>query len=104
MARVGAFITGPTRANAFLSIVAAWAIFAWVFASTEAVALQYQYVRLDSTSVAVTFTGPIVPGDFERFGTFLKSIPASSHIKAFFIDSGGGNLVEASKLAAFFGE
>jgi hypothetical protein len=52
--------------------------------------------------VAITVTGPIVPGDFNRFAMFLDSAPKDVNLKAIFIDSGGGNLSEASKLAELF--
>jgi hypothetical protein len=34
---------------------------------TPSLALQYKYIPLDEGSVALTFTGPIVSGDFDRF-------------------------------------
>jgi hypothetical protein len=49
--------------------------------------------------VAFTFTGPIVTGDFDRLVTFIGSAPKDVQLKAIFIDSGGGTLIEASKIA-----
>jgi hypothetical protein len=72
--------------------------------TSPGLALQYKYVPIDQTSVAFTFTGAIVPGDFDRLGLFLESVPSHVQVKAIFIDSGGGNLLEASKIAAFFGK
>ena len=72
---------------------------AFLCSPTPATSLQYKLVPLDQGSAAITFTGPIVPGDFHRFGMFLDSAPKDVNLKAIFIDSGGGNLSEASKLA-----
>jgi hypothetical protein len=83
-------------------LLTALLVTAFVGMPTMGMALQYQLVHLDQNSVALTFTGPIVPGDFERLNTFLQSVPSSDDIKAIFIDSGGGNVVEASKIAALF--
>jgi hypothetical protein len=67
---------------------------------TTVSALQYQLVPLDQASAVLTLTGPIVPGDYERLGTFVRSIPPGDQIKAISIDSAGGNIVEAEKIAA----
>ena len=69
---------------------------------TSAFSLQYKLIPLEGTSVAITFTGYIVPGDFDRFRAFIDTIPSNANLQAIFLDSGGGNLFEASKLAELF--
>jgi hypothetical protein len=37
----------------------------------------------------------------DRLGAFVATLPQSGHILSFFVDSPGGNIVEAEKIAAF---
>ena len=67
----------------------------------EASALQYQRFPLDPPLVGITATGPIVPGDFDRLSAFIKTLSQSGRTLSFFVDSPGGNLFEAGKIAAF---
>ena len=64
-------------------------------------ALQYGQVPLDPPYVGITATGPIVPGDFDRLSAFIKTLSQSGRTLSFFVDSPGGNIFEASKIAAF---
>jgi hypothetical protein len=69
------------------------------FSATCASALQYQRVPLDPPLIGVAATGPIVPGDFDRLDAFIRTLPQTDHILGFFIDSPGGNILEAEKIA-----
>ena len=66
----------------------------------EASAFQYQRLHLDPPLVGITVTGPIVPGDFDRLSAFIKTLPQSEGTLSFFVDSPGGNIFEAMKIAA----
>lgn len=61
-------------------------------------ALQYQRLPLDAPAVLILLRGPIISGDFHRFMEFLKTMPPADRI-AFALDSPGGNVLEAEKLA-----
>ena len=63
-------------------------------------ALQYGQVPLDFRYVGITATGPIVPGDLDRLSAFIKTLSQSGRTLSFFVDSPGGNIYEASKIAA----
>jgi hypothetical protein len=65
----------------------------------EASALQYQRFPLDPPLVGITVTGPIVPGDFDRFSTFIGTLADSDRL-SLYVDSPGGSLFEATKIAA----
>ena len=71
-----------------------------LLAPAAAYALQYGQVPLDPPYVGITATGPIVPGDFDRLGAFIKTLSQSGRTPSFFVDSPGGNIYEASKIAA----
>ena len=70
------------------------------FTSAGASALQYQRVPLDARMIGIGATGPIVPGDFYRLRAFIGKLP-QTRILGFFIDSPGGNIFEAEKIATF---
>jgi len=77
------------------------AVTSWLLlASVPASALQYGELSLDPPYVGITATGPIVPGDFDRLGAFIKTLSQSGTL-SFFVDSPGGNIFEAEKIAAF---
>jgi hypothetical protein len=65
----------------------------------DAHAMQYQRVALDPPGVVISARGPIIPGDYERFGGFLRTIPDTESIKGMSLDSPGGNIFEAEKIA-----
>ncbi len=46
-------------------------------------------------------TGPIITGDMERLGAFLRSLPDTDRIFGYVLDSPGGDVLEAEKLANF---
>ena len=70
------------------------------FTSAGASALQYQRVPLDARMIGIGATGAIVPGDFDRLRAFIGKLP-QTRILGFFIDSPGGNIFEAEKIATF---
>jgi hypothetical protein len=68
-------------------------------AAHNAHALQYQRVPLDPPRVIISARGPIVPGDFERFVNFLGVMPDTDRVIGLALDSQGGNVFEAEKMA-----
>ena len=71
-----------------------------IFQVSTAQALQYQRVPVDpAPAVLVALRGPIVAGDFERFANFLEAMPPTDRIIGFALDSPGGNVIEAEKMA-----
>jgi hypothetical protein len=70
-----------------------------LLAPVQASALQYDRVQVEPDVIAITVIGPIVPGDMDRLGSFLDALPKSDRIVAFFVDSPGGDLFEAEKIA-----
>ena len=72
----------------------------------EASALQYARGSLAPPLIAITATGPIIPGDSDRLRAFVKTLPQSKKdlVLNFFFDSPGGNIVEAEKIAAYVHE
>ena len=70
----------------------------------EAFALQYDRVPVDPPFVVVTATGPIVAGDFDRLSAFIQTLVGSDRISSFFVDSPGGSVVEAEKIASYIHE
>ena len=64
-------------------------------------ALQYRQFPLEPPYVGITATGPIVPGDFDRLGAFIKMLSQSEGTLSFFVDSPGGNVFEAEQIAKF---
>ena len=70
-----------------------------LIAAPEASALQYGTVESSPPLTSITATGPIVPGDFDRLDAFIAKLPKTELL--FFIDSPGGNIFEAEKIATF---
>jgi hypothetical protein len=71
-----------------------------IFQLSTAQALQYQRVPVDpGPAVLVSLRGPIVPGDFDRFVNFLGAMPSTDRIMGLALDSPGGNVIEAEKMA-----
>ena len=63
-------------------------------------AMQYSAVPLDEPNkIVVTAVGEIVPGDFARLAKLLQSLSSGMRVLGFSLDSPGGNLLEAEKLA-----
>jgi hypothetical protein len=73
----------------------------FLFASTGAYALQYQRISLDPPLIGIAATGPIVSGDSDRLDAFIRTLPQTDGTLGFVIDSPGGSIVEAEKIAAF---
>lgn len=67
----------------------------------DANAMQFEADRLDNGVAGITAVRPIVPGDMERLQGILGSLPPKSRVVAFALDSPGGNLSEAYKIATF---
>ena len=82
-------------------LVTAGGAFVFLTSIDAASALQYQRVPLDPPLIGIAATGPIVPGDFDRLDAFIGTLSETDHIVGFFIDSPGGNIFEAEKIAAF---
>jgi TPR repeat protein len=72
-----------------------------LLASGDAFALQYARLATDRPVVGLTAIGPIVPGDFDRLNAFLETLARPDLVFSFYVDSPGGNIVEAEKIAAF---
>ncbi len=86
----------------FLAVLCA----AFLASERPALALQYKAVHRDPTLIYLTMTGPIVPGDFDRLEALLRTLPQSEtgtqvSIAGVIIDSPGGNIIEAEKIAAY---
>lgn len=62
-------------------------------------ALQFERVAIDSGAVVVVLRGSIIQGDAERLVAFIGGMTRSDRIAALFLDSPGGNVVEAERLA-----
>jgi hypothetical protein len=73
-----------------------------IMISCPALALQYQSISIEPGVIGITTVGPIVDGDAGRLGAFLQAVPATDRVGAYFIDSPGGNIFEAEKIAGFF--
>ena len=80
------------------------AISALLLAAPEASALQYRRSSFDLPLVGITATGQIVPGDFDRLAALVETLPQSDRTLGFFIDSPGGDIFEAEKIATFISE
>jgi hypothetical protein len=77
------------------------AISALLLATPEASALKYKQSFHDPLA-RITATGQIVPGDFDRLAAFVETLPQSGSIRLrFVVDSPGGNIAEAEKIALF---
>ena len=72
-----------------------------LLAPVKAYALQYRLLSQEPPLLAITAIGPIVPGDFDRLGAIIQALPQSDRTLSFIIDSPGGNIVEAEKIAAY---
>jgi len=77
------------------------ALTSWVGVSgiSDADAIQYQRVPFDPPAVFISARGPIIPGDFDRLVNFVEAMPQADRIAGFMIDSQGGNVLEAERLA-----
>lgn len=62
-------------------------------------ALQFERLAIGDGSVVVVLRGSIIQGDAERLVTFVGGMAKSDRIVALFLDSPGGNVVEAERLA-----
>ena len=69
--------------------------------NSAAFALQYKRLALEEPSVLILARGPIVSGDLQRPGDFIGNMASTDRIIGFAVDSPGGNVVEASRLAGF---
>ena len=65
----------------------------------DAHALQYQRVPVDGSKVIILARGPIVTGDWARFFAFVGDMPPTDRIVGIALDSPGGNVFEAERLA-----
>jgi hypothetical protein len=70
----------------------------------RAYSLQFERVSLQEPSVLVALRGPIVSGDYQRLGEFIKSLPPTDRIIGFALDSPGESVVEASEIAQMIKE
>jgi ClpP class serine protease len=72
-----------------------------LLAAPGASALQYKRLPLDAPLLGIAVTGPIVSGDLDRLGAFLKTLPKQDEElhPGFFVDSPGGDIFEAEKIA-----
>ena len=81
------------------TLVASVAAAFLLMSTLESHALQFERMSIDNSSVAILARGSIIQGDFERLGSFLGNLPKSDRIIGLFLDSPGGNVFEAEKLA-----
>jgi hypothetical protein len=81
-----------------IALFAALTALACLCCGSVGLALQYRRLPLDAPAVLILLRGPIISGDFDRFMEFLKTMPPADRI-AFALDSPGGNVLEAEKLA-----
>jgi uncharacterized protein len=72
-----------------------------LFFSSGADALQFARLPLDPPSVLIQARGEIFPGDADRLAAFLQSLSANDRVTGFVVDSLGGNVSEALKIADF---
>src|SRR5207247_479651 len=85
--------TGRLRLTAFASMAA-------LLATVQcAYAMQFARVPLEDNEVVIRARGPIIEGDFERLLAFASNLPASDRIIGFSLDSPGGRILEAEKIA-----
>ena len=66
----------------------------------DASALQFKRLPFDHPLLGIAATGPIVTGDLDRLSAFIKTLSQSDGTLSLFVDSPGGNIFEASKIAA----
>lgn len=62
-------------------------------------ALQYQLVPIEKSVVMVLARGPIIAGDFRHLYSFFQTMPQTDRIVALALDSPGGNVFEAERIA-----
>jgi hypothetical protein len=74
-------------------------MFACGLAASTSHALQYKRVSLGEPAIVILARGPIVPGDVARLGEFIDMLPKADRIEGFSLDSPGGDVTEAAKLA-----
>ena len=90
-----------TYAGAALLLVAGAGCCAAVLSiTTGAEALQFRRVPLDPPEVLISARGPIIAGDFDRLVNFLKGLPSADRVLGLSLDSEGGSVFEAEKMAA----
>jgi hypothetical protein len=67
-------------------------------------AMQFSTIPLESApgQVVIGATGVIIPGDLDRLVTYVRALPATAQLAGFALDSPGGNIEEASKIARAF--
>jgi ATP-dependent protease ClpP protease subunit len=63
--------------------------------------MQYARVPVEGGGIVIQATGPIIAGDVGRLTVFLRSLPASDQVLGYALDSPGGEVGEAEKLANF---
>ena len=72
-----------------------------LFGVPRAQALQLMLVAVEpSPLVLVSAVGRIAPGDSERLRAFLAALPKNDRLYGFAVDSPGGNIFEATEIAA----
>jgi hypothetical protein len=80
----------------FLAAVTCGAL---VIGAREAAALEFQRVPLQSPAVAIFARGIIMPGDADGLSAFIAGLPQSDRATSLLVNSPGGNVLEAQKLA-----
>ena len=66
----------------------------------QAYGMQFTAIPLDEPGkVLIAAVGEIIPGDLDRLAAYVGTLPAADRIVGFALDSPGGNVVEASKIA-----
>jgi len=78
------------------ALAAAWV---WGLGISAALALQYKRLPIEQPSVLIVARGPVITEDFQRLGDFIGNMPSTDRILGFALDSPGGDVVEASRLA-----
>ena len=70
---------------------------------TSAHAMNFSMVRVnngDPLAAAIVMAGAIRPGDADRFTNYVVSARASNHVVGFVLDSPGGSVFEAERMAS----
>lgn len=81
------------------TLVAGLAAALLLIAPLRSHAMQFERVALSGDVVVVVLRGSIIQGDAERLVAFIGGMTRSDRIAALFLDSPGGNVVEAERLA-----
>lgn len=78
------------------------AMFLW---TGGAEAMQLSTIPLEDgpNRMVVAARGEIIPGDYDRLVAYIGQLPDTAQIAGFMLDSPGGNVMEASKIAHWFG-